>query len=134
MTCNCMEKFNGLLAERNTRIQMLITLDKDGLGSTPYIGTEQIEKGRGKMKAVAVQASHCPFCGKRYEEEAALKPEPGHDPFCACCGRAKARDEQSAKTPGFCRKYFDQDDPAAETDCKEFTIVQHGDKRPNYAR
>ncbi|MHC1549427.1 hypothetical protein [Phyllobacterium sp. K27] len=55
---------------RNTKLSLTITFGST-LDAFPSIGTEQIEKGRGKQKAVAMLPSFCPFCGEKYEKEAA---------------------------------------------------------------
>ncbi|WP_179945012.1 hypothetical protein [Martelella endophytica] len=65
MTCNCIETFDDLLKDRNTRIapDLFFGWVDD---ARPHIATEQIETGRGKKKAITVVASHCPFCGMKY--------------------------------------------------------------------
>lgn len=59
----CREKIDALLAERNTRVQYVFTLGDSGVGMPWPIATEQVERGRGKKKAVMLFASFCPFCG-----------------------------------------------------------------------
>lgn len=68
--CGCIEIIEAKLAERNTRIMFPIMLGPDQT-RRPMIETEQIEKGRGKKKAVGLFASHCPFCGAPYSREQA---------------------------------------------------------------
>lgn len=60
--CECFEKIDAALVERNTRLLFPIMLGADQT-RRPLIETEQIEKGRGKKKAVSMFASYCPFCG-----------------------------------------------------------------------
>lgn len=67
MTCECVEMVNTKLETRNTRLaQAMIfgTYEHDGL----MLETEQIEKGRGKAKAVTMFLTFCPFCGRKYQE------------------------------------------------------------------
>ncbi len=75
MACTCIETVDAKLAERNTRIMIPITFSLRGSvdpGPRPMIVTEQIEKGRGKQKAVGMFASFCPFCGVAYEPRPAV--------------------------------------------------------------
>jgi len=61
----CFDKIdNEVLAGYNTRLTFPIMLGEDKTPK-PMIETEQIEKGRGKRKAVAMFASFCPFCGEK---------------------------------------------------------------------
>jgi hypothetical protein len=70
MTCTCIQTVNEKLATRNTRLTQAWKM-----GDSPDEGlmleTDQIEKGRGKPKAVAVFLTYCPFCGVKYGEDAA---------------------------------------------------------------
>lgn len=66
MSCNCIADVDAMLAERNTRIMLPMMLGADQT-SRPMIVTEQIEKGRGKKKAVGMFATFCPFCGQKYK-------------------------------------------------------------------
>ena len=68
MACDCIEKLDEQLAERNTRLSTLLVFSKPG-GVFPYIATEQIERGRGKPKAVTMFPTYCPFCGVRYRAD-----------------------------------------------------------------
>ena len=69
MTCDCIKSIDEKLAPRNTRLALTITLTKN-LDAFPTIATEQIDKGRGRPKAVSMIPSFCPFCGVKYEREA----------------------------------------------------------------
>jgi len=72
MTCSCIETVNEKLAERNTRLTIPIVFGKSNLSADRLmIVTEQIETGRGKAKATGIFASFCPFCGVKYEGDAA---------------------------------------------------------------
>lgn len=68
MACDCITMINEKLVSRNTRLALTITLTKD-LDAYPTIATEQIDKGRGRPKAVSMIPSFCPFCGVKYERE-----------------------------------------------------------------
>lgn len=59
--CECISKVNAELKPRNTRLALSIVATG---GAYPTIQTEQIEKGRGKPKALVAVPSYCPFCGK----------------------------------------------------------------------
>lgn len=65
--CNCVETVNAQLAEHNTRLSQAMMFGKHPSDAL-VLETEQIEKGRGKKKAVTMFLSCCPFCGQRYEE------------------------------------------------------------------
>ena len=70
MACTCIEIVNEKLAERNTRLTQAIVFGKcahPGL----MLETSQIKSGRGQPKAVSMFLTFCPFCGEKYEEEAA---------------------------------------------------------------
>jgi hypothetical protein len=72
MNCTCIETVNEKLATRNTRLTLpLVFGRKDGDPERLMIVTEQVETGRGKAKAVGVFATCCPFCGEKYEGDAA---------------------------------------------------------------
>lgn len=69
MACDCADRVDAMLAERNTRLKFPIVLGGDQT-RRPMIVTEQIEKGRGKSKPWGMFATFCPFCGKVYRDEA----------------------------------------------------------------
>lgn len=62
MSCDCISKFDAMLAERNTRIAIPLILSEPST-VRPMIETQQVMTGRGKAKAVSVFATFCPFCG-----------------------------------------------------------------------
>lgn len=65
MTCDCIATVEAKMAERNTRIMLPIMLGSDQT-IRPMIVTQQIETGRGKLKACGLFATFCPFCGVSY--------------------------------------------------------------------
>jgi hypothetical protein len=69
--CNCIDVVNEKLATRNTCLVQAFRFD----GGTPIlIETEQVEKGRGKAKAVGMFPTYCPFCGTACKADASLIP------------------------------------------------------------
>lgn len=68
MACGCIKIVDEKLAERNTRIMLPIMLGADQT-ARPMIVTDQIERGRGKKKAIGMFATFCPWCGKAYADE-----------------------------------------------------------------
>lgn len=68
MTCNCIETVNEKLKERNTYLvePWFIQSDKS---RRLFVETGQLEKGRGKGKAVRIFTSYCPFCGVKQAQE-----------------------------------------------------------------
>lgn len=66
MTCKCIETMDAALAEYNTCI--LMPMLAVGSNPKPFVETYQVERGRGKRKAVKVFASFCPFCGVKYPD------------------------------------------------------------------
>ncbi len=65
MGCHCIHDVDAMLARHNTSLSLPIMF---GVDQTPrlMIVTDQVERGRGKKKAVTMFASHCPFCGESY--------------------------------------------------------------------
>lgn len=68
MACECIEKVDKLLAPRNTRLGLTIVFSNP-MSELPTLVVEQIEKGRGKPKAVTMFPSFCPFCGTKYKAD-----------------------------------------------------------------
>lgn len=68
MGCNCIEEVNAKLLERNTVLlePIFITNDK---ARRLFVETRQLEKGRGKKKAMSVFTTFCPFCGVKQEDD-----------------------------------------------------------------
>lgn len=67
MACTCIQTVNEKLASRNTRL--VSTINLGDWAEYPLIRTEQVETGRGKAKACAMQPTYCPFCGVSYKAE-----------------------------------------------------------------
>jgi hypothetical protein len=68
--CDCRKRINEALAQYNTKIEPVFSLSGDGgsLAMPWPITTVQIEKGRGKQKAMGLFAAFCPFCGVSMDE------------------------------------------------------------------
>ncbi len=64
--CDCIQRIDEKLAERNTRVMLPIMFGADQT-PRPMIVTDQIETGRGKQKACGLLATYCPFCGVAYK-------------------------------------------------------------------
>lgn len=61
--CDCLSKANEALAPHNTRIEQIYSITGSRIGTRWPISTVQIQKGRGKPKAMGLVASFCPLCG-----------------------------------------------------------------------
>jgi hypothetical protein len=73
-SCTCIADFNKRLEQHNTRIdEGLMRINGDWV-TRPTIASEQIERGRGKKKAVRIVPTFCPFCGTPYDQDAASEP------------------------------------------------------------
>lgn len=67
--CQCRKKADAALLVHNTRIKRIYSLGSSGALGMPWpIETEQVEKGRGKAKAMGLHASYCPLCGASLNE------------------------------------------------------------------
>lgn len=65
--CGCIDLVDAKLKERNTALDVAISLA--GAPLRVYVGTHVAEKRRG-AKAALLIAAFCPFCGERYPTEA----------------------------------------------------------------
>jgi hypothetical protein len=62
--CECIERVNEALKERNTKLALTFTFGKEA-AAYPTIMTEIVVKVRGQRPATMLP-SFCPFCGTRY--------------------------------------------------------------------
>lgn len=69
MACDCIARMDELLRPHNTRLGLTISFGRDAAAYLTIM-TEQIERGRGKPKAVAMLPTFCPFCGTSYQAAA----------------------------------------------------------------
>jgi hypothetical protein len=68
--CDCVATVNAKLSERNTRLhEPILIFGGKRLDGQLFVETEQVERGRGKAKAVSMLTSYCPFCGEKHAEE-----------------------------------------------------------------
>jgi hypothetical protein len=70
--CDCATEVDKQLAERecNTRLAFAMQITKDmGIRYCLLVGVEKIDKSKRKP-AMLVTATFCPFCGKKFEQEA----------------------------------------------------------------
>ena len=80
MSCDCRAKANAALAPHNTKIEPIFSINPDGPLSMPWpISTVQVEKGRGKKRAMGLFASYCPLCGVSLKEPKAHPAPAGGD-------------------------------------------------------
>ena len=68
MACECVDRVNKMLAARNTRLTQAIVFGEHK-DDCLMLQTEQIERGRGKAKAVSMFLTYCPFCGIKYDAD-----------------------------------------------------------------
>lgn len=72
--CECISAVNAKLAERNTRLhEPIIIFGGPRAEGQLFVETEQVEKGRGKAKAVSMLTSYCPFCGEKHPDPLAVE-------------------------------------------------------------
>lgn len=63
-SCQCMDKADKVLAERNGRLVRTIPFMK-GAVSQPFIEIQKLDDQK-REKPPRLVASHCPFCGQEY--------------------------------------------------------------------
>lgn len=76
--CDCLRRVNDALRPQNTSVKPYYVLSNEFIGSPWPIETVQIEKGRGRAKAMALFASYCPFCGKPAKQSLTEGKERAH--------------------------------------------------------
>jgi hypothetical protein len=75
MACKCMELVDEKLKEHNTELGFCWSMDQQtgAVTTTVRIATNLIEKRRGQ-KPLTVMPEFCPFCSKRYVDDADASP------------------------------------------------------------
>jgi len=63
--CDCLDRLNDALAEKNTEIIYAIDI-RDGALLGVYLQTEKIDPKKQGRRSKLI-ASFCPFCGRKYE-------------------------------------------------------------------
>ena len=74
MACNCIKQVNEQLASANGRLAVGFGITKDlGVIARLLVGVEKVDKAK-RAKPPVVSASHCPFCGAKFEGCAMAEP------------------------------------------------------------
>lgn len=65
--CNCMERVNEKLKERNTKLSVSFCLSRDlsEMDAMPMIQVEKVDR-KLRTKPISVIPTFCPFCGVKY--------------------------------------------------------------------
>lgn len=82
MACDCIDRMNKRMADRNSRLVTVVSTpferQADGSGGlgepyyTPVLTCEKIDPSKNDL--IKIVASHCPFCGVRYVPDPASVP------------------------------------------------------------
>lgn len=67
--CDCINRIETRLKNRNTRLSRVFSIVDGEMIENIYVAVEQVEKGRGKAKAIIVIPLYCPFCGGNMRDE-----------------------------------------------------------------
>lgn len=74
MACNCIKQVNEQLAAANGRLAVGFGVTKDlGVITRLLVGVEKVDKSK-RARPPVVSASHCPFCGTKFEGCAMAEP------------------------------------------------------------
>lgn len=67
--CDCIERINARLKERNTELSTCFSLDRPQMAHELLIATNKIDKSK-KGRPILATASYCPFCGEDWRNHA----------------------------------------------------------------
>jgi len=67
--CDCIERINKKLAERNTELSTCFSLDSPGMKHELLVATNKVDKTK-KGRVILATATFCPFCGEKMTEAA----------------------------------------------------------------
>ena len=67
--CDCIEKVNKLLEDKNTKLDVPIfyTIDKKFSADRVRVATVKRDE-ENRKKPISVQGAYCPFCGVAYSD------------------------------------------------------------------
>lgn len=67
--CDCIKNTDNYLLEQgfNTALNLALSI-KDGVPNRVIISTRKVDT-KNKRGPITLVASHCPFCGEKYEEK-----------------------------------------------------------------
>lgn len=72
MSCNCIEKTIGLLAEKGMKLHSGCTafsIGSAGLKARHYLPLQRADGGKPRSaQAKGIAITHCPFCGEKLPE------------------------------------------------------------------
>ena len=68
--CDCIEKVNKLLEDKNTKLDIPIFLNFSGKMTADRVRISTVKRDdKNKKKPVMIQPVYCPFCGVDYSSE-----------------------------------------------------------------
>jgi len=67
--CDCVKKMNARLESHNARIAIACLLTDNKLSGAICVDVEKIDKSKRKPATPTVIATHCPFCGVKWEDK-----------------------------------------------------------------
>jgi predicted Zn-ribbon and HTH transcriptional regulator len=68
--CDCIEKVNKLLEDKNTKLDIPIFLNFSGKMTADRVRISTVKRDdKNKKKPVMIQPAYCPFCGVDYSSE-----------------------------------------------------------------
>lgn len=93
MACDCMKTVNDKLKDRHVELSVIFSVANGKFDAFPSISLEPATgyvRKRGEKLPSAMAPAFCPFCGLRYEAEAAPSGNPAEDPLADLVTRFSA--------------------------------------------